>query len=287
MQITRQLITKSTLCKLIMGTFLMSTIVSNATAITMNFDNLECEQETIRKGWNVLTEDKVFFGHQSVGNNIVAGLEQWAKKCNKEIFVVDSRDPDKIINPMLIHSKIGRNMQPETKIADFVGVMNQGVGDKVDIAFMKFCYIDIQKDTDIEALFTQYNDAMRSLSARYPNSKFLAVTVPLTTLKKGINVWVKNALDGQLSGVSGLLENKKRQQFNERLRSEFNTQNGLFDLAEIESTLPDGSREKYTLDGKEYYSLYKGYTNDGGHLNEKGQLRVAQSLLYYLGKTVQ
>jgi lysophospholipase L1-like esterase len=81
-----------------------------------------------------------------------------------------------------------------------------------------------------------------------------------------------------------MLENKKRQEFNERLRARYNANNQLFDIAEIESTLPDGSREKFILDGEEYYSLYSEYTNDGGHLNKEGQLRVAQAFLYFLGE---
>ena len=67
------------------------------------------------------------------------------------------------------------------------------------------------------------------------------------------------------------------------MRLEYSADNRLFDIATVESTLPDGSREKYILDGQEYYSLYEGYTDDGGYLNEVGRLRVAQALLNMLG----
>ncbi|MCW8996710.1 MAG: SGNH/GDSL hydrolase family protein, partial [Psychromonas sp.] len=221
-----------------------------------------------------------FFGHQSVGSNILNGLELLAEKCNKKITLLETRDANKINNPMLIHTNIGKNQHPESKLADFNSLMNQGMGEKVDIAFLKFCYIDFHKNTDIDALFTKYTDTLTSLSERYPNTKFLAISAPLTTLQTGIKPWIKKILGRYVSGVE---ENKKRHEFNERLRLKYSANNSLFDIATIESTLPNGSREKYTANGKEYYLLYNGYTNDGGHLNEAGQIHVALALLRFLG----
>lgn len=87
-----------------------------------------------------------------------------------------------------------------------------------------------------------------------------------------------------LGHPSRAIENKKREEFNERLRLTYSADNRLFDIAAIESTLPDRTREKYTLDGKEYYSLYEGYTDDGSHLNKVGQLHVELAFLNLLGE---
>lgn len=208
------------------------------------------------------------------------GLELLAEKCNKKFTLLQTRDADKVNGSVFVHAKVGKNKQPETKLNDFVLLMDQGMGGKIDIAFMKFCYIDFQHNTDVDALFVKYRDMLTSLSERYPKTKYSAVSVPLTVLQSGVKAWVKSVL--QLH-IPEMIENKKRQEFNQRLRSEYNANNRLFDIAAIESTLPDGAREKYQLDEQEYFSLYRGYTDDGSHLNEAGQLRVAQALLNMLG----
>ena len=40
--------------------------------------------------------------------------------------------------------------------------------------------------------------------------------------------------------------------------------------------------ETFTKDGENYYSLVPDYTDDGGHLNEKGRKIVAEQLLILL-----
>ena len=54
----------------------------------------------------------------------------------------------------------------------------------------------------------------------------------------------------------------KAEQFNELLIKEYDGKEPVFDLAEIESTRPDGRRETFTKDGKTYYSLIPDYTYD-------------------------
>lgn len=56
----------------------------------------------------------------------------------------------------------------------------------------------------------------------------------------------------------------------------------IFDLAKIESTYSDGSRETFTAQGQTYYSLIPDYTDDGGHLNEAGRKKVSEQLLLFL-----
>ena len=59
---------------------------------------------------------------------------------------------------MFAHSPIGTNMDPGSKIARFREIMDSGVGQAADIAFFKFCFIDVDHDTDIDALFESYAD---------------------------------------------------------------------------------------------------------------------------------
>jgi len=61
----------------------------------------------------------------------------------------------------------------------------------------------------------------------------------------------------------------------------------FFDLAKLESTFPNGSQSTFTKDGNIYAALVPDYTNDGGHLNEKGRRIVAEHLLVYLAQLSQ
>ncbi|MGB5446670.1 MAG: hypothetical protein WBM99_14335 [Psychromonas sp.] len=260
---------------------LLNILIFNTTAQAEDTNNVQCDQEFLSKGWGVLADNKIFFGHQSVGNNILDGLELLAAKCNKKFTLIQTRDADQVNGSVFAHAQIGKNKHPETKLADFKMLMEQGMGQKVDIAFMKLCYVDFQHDTKVDELFVKYGEMLAALGERHPNTKYFAVSVPLTTIQTGPKAWIKKIIGRP---VSGIIENKKRQEFNKLLRAEYGANDRLFDIAVIESTLPDGTREKYQLDGQEYYSLYQGYTDDGEHLNEVGQLRAAQALLDVIGK---
>jgi hypothetical protein len=49
----------------------------------------------------------------------------------------------------------------------------------------------------------------------------------------------------------------------------------LFDIAEVESTLPQGKRNFFMHGGDTIDTLTQAYTTDGGHLNESGRQQVA------------
>jgi hypothetical protein len=68
------------------------------------------------------------------------------------------------------------------------------------------------------------------------------------------------------------------------MRREYGGREPLFDLAAVESTRPDGSRETLSLGGKTAFALHPGYTNDGSHLNEVGRRRAAEALLTLLAR---
>jgi len=79
----------------------------------------------------------------------------------------------------------------------------------------------------------------------------------------------------------------KRNEFNAMLRHAYVGREPFFDLAKLESTFPDGSQSTFTKDGNIYAALVPDYTNDGGHLNEKGRRIVAEHLLVYLAQLSQ
>jgi hypothetical protein len=218
-----------------------------------------------------VSRTKVFFGHQSVGMNVLDGvpgvyaahgmaapaIEQGGTRPGTDAGFVD-------------HAFIGENEKPVLKIQDFDAKMRSGIGQQADVAVMKLCYIDIMTSTDVGALFATYRDTIAALERDFPKVTFVHVTVPLMT-EQGQLSKLKSRLTG--SSRYGPAENAARERLNALIRREY-AGGHLFDLAAIESTAPDGSRAIGTYQGQQYDRLYDGYASDSGHLNGEGA-RVA------------
>ena len=231
--------------------------------------------------WKELGEKKIYFGHQSVGFNIMEGVKDLMKENpNITLNIVDTADAADFVTGVFAHSRVGQNTDAGSKTEAFAEILEEGVGDKADTAFFKFCYVDIDAGTDARKMFTDYTKTMTALREAYPATTLVHVTVPLGTSKTTWRTWLK-----KLTGKDRIWEyddNVKRNEFNELLRKEYDGKETVFDLAGVESTFPDGKRASFTKGGKTYFSLVPGYTNDGGHLNEAGRKKVAEQLLILL-----
>jgi hypothetical protein len=222
---------------------------------------------------------RIFFGHQSVGKNILDGINDISKKTNHKVNLVKSREVIENTEAAFFHANVGKNQDPLSKIADFRELFENGMGGKVDVAFLKFCYVDFDGGTDIQSIFQQYRQTMESLKKNYPQTTFVHFSVPLVNARLGIKDYIKKIIGKHNTKIEG---NIKRNQFNEMLRAEYEGKEPIFDLAGIESTYPDGKNETFEKDGRTYYALAPLYTNDGSHLNKTGRKVVASKLLYFL-----
>lgn len=209
-----------------------------------------------------VAEARVFFGHQSVGANILDGVKERLSKA-------PAGWTDQLI---------GQNMQPDTKIAAFKQLVLEGPGRDARFAFMKLCYIDFDAGTDEAALFGRYKRTMQELSAARPGTTFIHVTTPLTTIATGPKAWLKRKLG---AAVYGERENQKRARYNQALRAEYAGKAPVFDLAAIEADEP-AQPQRFELDGALVPMLAPYFTDDGGHLNELGRRRAADRLLALL-----
>ncbi len=232
-----------------------------------------------------LRKQKIFFGHQSVGNNIIEGLKELAAEDPKfELNIIRLKEFGPLKKPGFYHSAIGKNDFPKTKIDDFVKAMTSGIGATANMALLKFCFVDITSTTDINELFDYYAEKMEELHKRFPDLKLVHVTVPLLRRNKsGIKAYIKRLL-GKKDGFFDDSHNIARNKFNEMLREKYTGKEPLFDLAKFESTYPDGNRSCFSSGGEVFYSLVPEYTDDGGHLNEKGRRIIAEQLLYFLSR---
>lgn len=230
--------------------------------------------------WDQLSGKKIFFGHQSVGYDLLEGVRDVMRDHPRiKLNIVESQEGVSKKRSVFVHSKIGKNADPKSKMDDFTRLMETGPGKDADIAIMKLCFVDILPTTDPAKVMEDYVNAMASLKKRHPRTVFLHFTVPLTAKQSWFKEFIKD-----LIGKMNFYDNVQRNVFNDMVRQRYLGKEPLFDIAAIESTLPDGSRSSFTKKDRIYYSLFWGYTHDGGHLNEKGRRVVAEQLLVSLAQ---
>jgi len=233
--------------------------------------------------WTLLSEKTAFFGHQSVGHNMVEGIRDVIDAQGiPRLVIKETTAADSVDGGMLVHARVGRNRDPRSKIAEFRRIMEEGLGEKVDIAFFKFCYVDIVSDSDPKAILDVYCDTMDALKARFPSVLFLHVTVPLRAPSDTAKGVLKTHIKRILGRSSVLDDNRVRARYNELLRERFSGKEPLFDLAEYEALGLDGLRHWVRWKGDDVPVLVRSYTDDGGHLNATGRRHIAEQLLIQL-----
>ena len=237
------------------------------------------------KTWEKLAQKRIFFGHQSVGCNIIEGVNKiMSTHSAVRLKVVETADCKVFDQPIFAHAEVGNNGDPESKIRAFKEYMKSGIGGKVDIAFFKLCFWDIRKDTDIQLVFNKYEETLRELKVQFPSVVFAHMTVPLVSYSDRIVVRIYRSLGRP---VNSDMDNIKRNELNKLILKEFSGTEPVIDLAQAESVFPNGERTFFMQNKNRYYVLASAYTSDGGHLNEKGQVWVAEHFLITLAKVAE
>lgn len=240
--------------------------------------------DTLQQDLATVSGARIYFGHQSVGGNVIQGLQDiqaGADRPKITLLEMGETTPE-LPAAFLLHSRVGENSKPDSKCDDFkrhVDALNGRIG----YALLKFCYIDIDENSDVDTIFGYYRRTLDDLKARHPDITFVHVTAPLRHTAGGPGVWIREAM-GRPNRSK--LANIKRNEFNERLRSTY-AGDPIFDIAASESTYTDGRRDSFVKDGKTYYSLIGAYTHDGGHLNETGRRHVAADMVHTLAGVIR
>jgi len=232
-----------------------------------------------------VAKQRIYFGHQSVGYNIIDGIKDLSSEYpNAHINIVETKDLVSFSGkPAFMHSAVGNNTDPASKLNDFTRVLDHNIAGKLDVAFIKFCYVDITQESDTQKIFDLYKNTIEYLKKKHPGITFVHVTVPLTSKQEDIKTMSKNLIKKIIGRpVQTYKDNIQRNKYNEMLKKEYQAKDPIFDLAAIESTLPDGTHILQSEDGSSFYSLAPEYTEDGGHLNKLGQRIVASQLIAFL-----
>lgn len=232
--------------------------------------------------WDALARKRIFFGHKSVGLNIISGLEDVMRRYPMiKLDIRETTDPRDFEKPVFAHALIGRNKLPQSKIDAFGEALRGGIGSSTDIAFFKFCFVDIDYQTDVAVLVESYIRALEGFQAWFPHTKFIAFTTPLVSRPVGLIPRLKKLL-GRMPYYDD--EHVRRSLYNDMLRERF--EGSLFDLAALESRIDATRKAIYRHGGQDYEILNRAYTDDGGHLNDAGRQIVAIELLIHLASLV-
>jgi len=219
---------------------------------------------------------RLFFAHQSVGQNILSGVAQLSAH-RIEPTPLLALAPNQAL-PGWVDMPVGQNGDPDGKIEAFVAAFEQHPTLRPDLALLKFCFVDFQPTTDVDQLFHHYEQALRRLETRHPETVFGHVTVPLTVYPSELK-WRAFRLIGR--SVWEDEANIKRSGFNQRLRSAFAADH-IFDLSAAESLGPDGRRSFFEHAGQRYLTLEPRYAEDEGHLNALGQQLLGTAFLRFV-----
>lgn len=212
---------------------------------------------------------RIFFGHQSVGGNVMAGVQALSDRGTAlPLQVVQTADPDSIQGAVLGHEWIGENGDPAGKMRAFQRILGGPGVATVNLAMMKLCYSDFTKGTDPEALFANYVAMVDSVRAARPDLVLVHVTTPLV-VRDGMPKYLVRTLRGRLTNGA---RNAMIEQYNGLMRAKYGAEGKLFDLAALEA----GGN---TATGA---ALLPAFSDDGEHLNAGGQKMVASAYLTFL-----
>jgi lysophospholipase L1-like esterase len=253
------------------------TVSSRVVPLAPEAVDLSALDQVPPESWARLREKRIYFGHQSVGANVIDGLV-WILERKPQIGlrIVTTAVAESSEGPGLIHGPVGTNGDTQSKITDFKAFVTGPAGSALDIAVMKFCYADIGRQSDPAQVLDDYRAMVADVTAARPDLRVVHSTVPLTWVPTGPKPLIKKLL-----GRRPELDNVQRGQYNNSLRSAYGPES-IFDIAAAESRTAAGDTALLQVGGEAWPAMASELTDDGGHLNPGGQVLLARELLLSL-----
>lgn len=221
-------------------------------------------------------QSRIFFGHQSVGSNILDGITGlYAAAETSGPLVVESADATGS-GPSLVHTHVGTNADPYSKIDDFAAMTDGLDADWSGFLVLKLCFADVHAATDIDAVLSRYNDHLSETARRLPRATIMPTTVPIT---------VDRGWKGKLNTLRRRdvhfrpADNVARHRYNESIRLRYRSTGRLFDIAQAQAGEFGGAARLRRSAGLPYAVLRADFAFDAGHLNTLGARAVASEFI--------
>lgn len=227
--------------------------------------------------WLALATQRVFLGHQSVGSNLVQGLDSLlARRPRLPLRSVRTGQPGSVSGGALMHFHVGDNGDATGKTDAFVRLVEGIEAASLDIAMHKYCYADFTLTTSVDSVFAAYVQRIDALRRESPGVLIVHVTAPVLEDR----FFIKDVARRILGKTTLSDRQRKVREFNDLMRSRYAGKEPLFDLAAIESGVRPGTP---LGDGGAMEALRPEYaTPDGAHLNGLGQQVLAGEYLLFL-----
>jgi len=236
-----------------------------------------------RSRWSVIAERTVYFGHQSVGTGVVAGVERLAQEHSLRLRVVQAREPATVTGPAFVHFLAGQNRDYASKNAAVLRLLESRTRTQRPVVLLKYCYLDINSPADPATMFEAYRDTVDTIQFEHPDVTVVHATVPLTTVESAFKSGARQLFGRPTQREAAVA----RHRYNELVRAEFKATEPIFDLAKVESTQPDGMVAGFTSGGCMVETLAPHNTYDGVHLNARCQRAAAEALLDVLSDVIE
>lgn len=225
--------------------------------------------------WRTVAERRVYFGHQSVGNDILGGLGELSRRHALGIRLVESSDASKVAGPGMVHFAAGYNQDPLSKNDAMLRMLASRQQMDGALVLLKYCYVDMAPQADIWRLFAAYRRFAARVARDHPDVTLVHVTMPLTANLESLSGRLRSFLDRSPDRDVAVA----RHHYNTLMREAFAGRAPLFDLALLEATRDDGSRAGFLRHGEWIDVMAPEHSSDGGHLSPRGARKVAAGLL--------
>ena len=237
----------------------------------------------VKSDLEVLAKSRVYFGHQSVGQNLLDGLKSLSATHDVPLRIAEAPVTDEA--PGIVHAIVGRNREPQTKCDAFARFLTEQAAAHWDAAILKFCYADMGEggEQNPERVLDAYKAAVRSVRTARPDVLIVHATMPLQSEGLGKRDVISKFFG---FGTSNDAHNVGRNKYNDLLRAEYKGE-PLIDLAWAESTRPDGTRTGFHRDGEFIYAMAREFTYDEGHLTDAGKEWVAREFVRSLADALR
>ena len=233
--------------------------------------------------WSVIAGRTVYFGHQSVGSGIVAGVEGVTQEHALPLRVVQTGEPATVTGPAFVHFLAGQNRDYASKNAAMLRLLESPTRAQRPVVVLKYCYLDINSRADPAMMFGAYRDTVDTIHAEHPDVTVVHATIPLTTVESAFKSGARHLFGRQTRRDAAVA----RHRYNELVRAEFKATEPIFDLAKVEATQPNGLLAGFTAGGYMIETLAPHNTNDGGHLSVRCQRATAEALLDVLSDVIE
>src|SRR5437868_11961903 len=116
------------------------------------------DNSAVASRWSAIGSRTVYFGHQSVGSGIVAGVEVLRQKHALSLSVVLTREPEAVTGTAFVHFLAGQNRDYASKNAALLRLLESPTRAEKPVVLLKYCYVDINRSADAVTMFEAYRD---------------------------------------------------------------------------------------------------------------------------------